>query len=187
MVLDSPPSLAPLTRGLLHFDVLIIINASILPLPLAISCLVWDTLHLLFGFLHIFLLFVLKNHQHSVFLLTWIFISSFSPASSFSFVSITLWGSLHPCLSLESSYSLAHLRSCVAVWVTQVIMVNNCAISVETSLWSGMSSISACLHAAVLNRWRDNFVCMIESQWDICFNRNSVCTNMYCMCLCMHM
>lgn len=71
------------------------------------------------------------------------------------------------CLSLESSYSLAHLRSCVAVWVTQVIMVNNCAISMETSPWSGMSSFSACLHAAVLNRWRDHFVCMTESQWDV--------------------
>lgn len=84
-LLFSSPSQAPLTRGLLHFDVLIIVNASILPLPLAIFCLVRDTLHLPFGSLHIFLRFVLKNHQHSVFLLARIFISSFSPASSFSF------------------------------------------------------------------------------------------------------
>lgn len=31
-------------------------------------------------------------------------------------------------------------RSCVAVWVMQVIMVNRCAISMETSVWSGTSS-----------------------------------------------
>lgn len=66
----------------------------------------------------------------------------------------TLWRSLHPCCFQRSLPILfltcAHPRSCVAVWVIQVIMVNKCAISTETSLWSGTSSVSACLHAAVL-------------------------------------
>lgn len=48
------------------------------------------------------------------------------------------------------SFSPVCPRSCVAVWVIQVIMVNKCAISTETLLWSGTSSVSACLHAAEL-------------------------------------
>lgn len=39
--------------------------------------------------------------------------------------------------SPESSFSLVLPRSCVAVRVTQVIMVNECTM--ETSLWSGTS------------------------------------------------
>lgn len=161
----SAPSPAPLTRGLLHFD-LITINASFCPLPLPISCLVWETLR--FWISSFFpTLYYQKSRARS-----------FSLGMDLSFHRLLLrLPSLFQLyfthsrrttpsllLSVESSHSLSHPRSCVAVWVIQVIMVNKCAISMETSLWSGTSSVSAFLHAAVLNRWRDIFVCMIEIQ-----------------------
>lgn len=120
-------------------------SSSSCPLP------VWyGTLYSL-GSLHIFLTFSIRKSQAQSFLLCMDL--HFIVSSSLSNISIALRGSLHLCcfqLNLPFSFSPVHPRSCVAVWVVQVIMVKWCVISTETSPWSGTSSISACLHATVL-------------------------------------
>lgn len=107
------------------------------------------------GSLHIFLApffyFYYKSEVASmVFLFAWIFISPPSPASSSASSTVTPRIAPSLMLSAESSHALSpgRPRSCVAVWVMQVIMANMCAIPSETSLCSGTSRV--CLHAAAL-------------------------------------